>query len=448
MRLVISCVTLIAIASCTATAQTGKSTGLIFLDQGQYLSIPPAPPPLAGQPPATVDLSSYGYFPEPGDQGNQSSCVGWAVAYGLKSYQKNREFRLQNVQANFRFSPAFVYNQVKQNSCGGGSSIPAALNIIESQGALPLENFEYAEAACDKLPTEAQVQSAWEYRIARWMRVNVQSLAEMKAQIVRGFPVVIGMNVFQSFVDWPGGGVYKRTRANAGPFAGGHAMVVVGYADQLKAFKVLNSWGTKWGDGGYAWIDYATFQEMTAEGYVTIDIFLDRVASSAAAGGGPVSPRPAGTPVVASTAPVPSSPAVAAKTPAPPSSAAPAIVGASPKAAPKQQQAAPLTPAMLTAAVRSTTEPKVLFKMEGYNVQPYSVWLELPDEMAKRIAKVEYWFNHPSYTNPKRSMTGSSIFIAKWRGYGCITDAKVIAFLKDGTKLEAPFDLCAAQTRL
>ena len=57
-------------------------------------------------------------------------------------------------------------------------------------------------------------------------------------------------------------------------------MVVVGYADQLKAFKVLNSWGTKWGDRGYAWIDYAAFQNLTLEGYVTIDIFLDRVASA------------------------------------------------------------------------------------------------------------------------------------------------------------------------
>ena len=77
----------------------------------------------------------------------------------------------------------------------------------------------------------------------------------------------------------------------------------------------------------------------------------------------------------------------------------------------------------------------------------YSVWLELPDSLAAMINRVEYWFNHPSFTNPKKSIVGSSIFIAKWQGYGCINDAKVVAFMKDGSKIEAPFDLCAAQTR-
>ena len=90
----------------------------------------------------------------------------------------------------------------------------------------------------------------------------------------------------------------------------------------------------------------------------------------------------------------------------------------------------------------------MLFKWSGYAVQPYSVWLELPERLASQIVKVEYWFNHPTFVNPKRSTNGSSIFLATWRGYGCINDAKVVAFMKDGSKLEAPFDLCAAQQRL
>ncbi len=36
-------------------------------------------------------------------------------------------------------------------------------------------------------------------------------------------------------------------------------MVVIGYNDTKNAFKVMNSWGTKWGDNGFAWIDYANF---------------------------------------------------------------------------------------------------------------------------------------------------------------------------------------------
>jgi len=50
---------------------------------------------------------------------------------------------------------------------------------------------------------------------------------------------------------------------------GGHAVVAVGYDDNMKikntnpgdvettgAFLIRNSWGTRWGDGGYGWLPY------------------------------------------------------------------------------------------------------------------------------------------------------------------------------------------------
>jgi Papain family cysteine protease len=423
-------------------AQTPKKTGLIFTDREQYLSIPPAPPPLQGPPPAMVDLTEYGYFPEPGDQGNQGSCVAWAIAYGLKSYQKNREFRLQNAEANFRFSPAFIFNQVKGDNCNDGSRIVDALNILESQGALTLEDFSYDQHDCAKAPTEAQIQRAWEYRIAKWMRVNVQSRAEVKAQITRGFPIIIAMNVYKSFMNWTGNGVYKYTPKASDPNVGGHAMLVVGYADQLKAFKVLNSWGSGWGDKGYAWIDYTTFQALVAEGYVTIDIFLQR----------PIMSKP---PMVSQPATV-ENPKLAVESPPPrksmrsrsfSASALEPQAGETTSTPPLETPGDALTPAVVTASVRSSTEPKLVAKWRGFAVYPYSVWLDLPSKTAATVASVEYWFNHPTFRNPKRSVEGSNIFIAKWSGYGCISDAKAIVTLKDGSKVEAPFDLCDAQRR-
>ena len=324
-----------------------------------------------------------------------------------------------------KFSPAFIYNQIKQGSCTGGSYITDALNILELQGVLSLEKFGYDERECGRAPTDAQIQSAWEYRIARWMRVNVQSLAEMKAQIARGFPVIIGMNVYQSFMDWRGGGVYTRTVANAGAPRGGHAMLVVGYADQLRAFKVLNL-GTGWGDSGYAWIAYPTFQAMTQEGYVTVDIFMQHFAPT-------VSTPPAAPPIAQAP------PAVellhTGKTP-------PHQDG---RYSGDTQKDTVLTTEMLGQAVRSTMKPKVLFNWEGLDVVPYSVWLDLPRRMTDTIMRVEYWFDHPSFVNPKRSEAGSNIFIANWRGYGCIRTARAKAFLKSGGVVEAPFDLCEVQ---
>jgi hypothetical protein len=106
-----------------------------------------------------------------------------------------------------------------------------------------------------------------------------------------------------------------------------------------------------------------------------------------------------------------------------------------------------LTPEMLSLAVRSTTKPKVLFKIGGLDVVPYSIWLDLPRNIADSIDRVEYWFNYPSFANPKRSVKKSSIFIANWNGYGCISSARVTAFMKGGGTLVASFDLCEVQRK-
>ena len=42
---------------------------------------------------------------------------------------------------------------------------------------------------------------------------------------------------------------------------------LVGYDETRQAFRLINSWGQAWGDHGYSWIDYATFQRMAGEAY-------------------------------------------------------------------------------------------------------------------------------------------------------------------------------------
>jgi len=37
---------------------------------------------------------------------------------------------------------------------------------------------------------------------------------------------------------------------------GGHATLLTAYNDETKHFKMLNSWGTKWAQGGYCYLHY------------------------------------------------------------------------------------------------------------------------------------------------------------------------------------------------
>jgi hypothetical protein len=49
-------------------------------------------------------------------------------------------------------------------------------------------------------------------------------------------------------------------------------MVVTGFDDRIQAFKVINSWGTKWADDGFAWITYRAFGANAHAAYVMDDV--------------------------------------------------------------------------------------------------------------------------------------------------------------------------------
>lgn len=56
----------------------------------------------------------------------------------------------------------------------------------------------------------------------------------------------------------PGQGSTTPWTLPAGSTGGsaGHAVLIVGYDDRAQRFRIKNSWGSEWADGGYAWISY------------------------------------------------------------------------------------------------------------------------------------------------------------------------------------------------
>ena len=215
----------------SAFSQEGRTTGLMFLEEDRYRSIPLATPPLLGDLPTDVDLSAN--FPLPGQQGAQSSCVGWAVA-NLKAYQEQVERKWGLNSRSHQFSPAYIYNQIKTSQdCRGGSNFEAALNLLRRSGMATLSDFPYDESSCDRLPGQAIVQRSQQFAIADWRRVNVQDETEIKTQIAAGFPILIGMSVDDGFSNLRSGAIYSSRSGNS---RGGHAMVGGGFADDSRAF--------------------------------------------------------------------------------------------------------------------------------------------------------------------------------------------------------------------
>ena len=211
--------------------------------------------------PAAFDLSEN--LPPVGDQGELGSCVSWATSYYLKSFQEKVESGLPYSEANI-FSPSYTYNQITTDECGG-TSIPETLALIEEQGVATLELFPYTDNECETQPDEAVIAAAEEAKIADYKGLSGENmLAEMKTLITQQQPIVIGAVLSPKFgvTDSFGLSAYREHAVNYNDVTC-HAMLVVGFDDEVNAFKVVNSWGEAWGDNGFVWIDYQAFENVS-----------------------------------------------------------------------------------------------------------------------------------------------------------------------------------------
>ena len=398
-----------------ATPQQG--TGLIPLSDEEYDALDERDPLMRGVLPEFIDLSSF--LPEAGNQGAQGSCVGWAVGYALKTYHEAKEGQIVRPDDYYHFSPAFIYNTIKQgDDCMAGSRITDALNLVQQIGAVSMSDFPYIEASCD-LPTVAVSERGADYKIKNYNRLRRGDLFGIKEALSNEKPVVAGMYVYPDFYFWEGNGVYEvaQTDEDARDY---HAVTIVGYDDSKEALKIFNSWGPEWGDDGYVWMHYDTAKEIVREAYVTTDRLF----------GEPETDEPA---FVFAANPEPSSDAAAA---------------AAPDDNQAEAQSGPSSPEVLTAeALGAAVTGHVGRSAEGqtpsgYDYYPASVWLNLEAPQLDQIESTEYYFYHPTFFNPKRPVEDSNVFLATWKGYGCIENAEVKVTLKSGAQLSAPFSLC------
>ena len=247
----------------TIAQETQYSTGLELVDPDTYDQFPKAPKYRAVLP-ERVDLTSR--FPKPGDQKKQGSCTAWAVAYGARSYYDGL-INGKSLSPQSAFSPAFIFNQLRHSNPSQcyGSSIQDALDLLVNKGVARMEEFSYTDRDCSRTPSAQVMASASLNKIRSWRAIKMGQIETVKGELYRGNPVIVAMAVSESFHKVRGSAIFNDNYTQP---KGYHAMNVVGYDDQKGAFKLLNSWGNDWGDGGYGWVDYDTLKVRGVEYYV------------------------------------------------------------------------------------------------------------------------------------------------------------------------------------
>jgi caspase domain-containing protein/papain like protease/uncharacterized protein DUF4384 len=240
------------------------TTGALPNDPEIERSLPMSQPHRAFLPVA-VDLTSR--MPKVGNQGASSSCVAWSTAYAARSYYTyTAERRNINEPANLP-SPSYVYHLARQGKCEAGTTFARVAGVL-NKGALSLAEAPFTDKCQDPSGPDL-VAKAHDFRIRGLIKVDYNQPNNIKGQLARSNPVLIDFHTSAAFHKIRNADVFTEP----GPppddkRAGWHGMAVIGYDDQRQAFRLQNSWGTGWGDHGYAWIGYDALKSRLRGAYV------------------------------------------------------------------------------------------------------------------------------------------------------------------------------------
>ena len=190
--LALSAALLVSGLSRSATAQeaydpedTVYATGAIFETEDELADKPRTPLFRAYLPPS-VDLRDR--FPPAGDQGEQGSCVGWAVGYAARSYYNSQAGGGSRLTAGEIPSPAYIYDSIRSpgRSCDSGTRIMDALNLLK-KGAVAYAEYPYDVNRCRR-PSTGLAARASKFRIAEWLVVDTDRLDQVKGELAGGHP--------------------------------------------------------------------------------------------------------------------------------------------------------------------------------------------------------------------------------------------------------------------
>lgn len=235
--------------------------------------------------PGSVDNSVLKYFPPVRSQGSLGSCSQFSSMYYTMTHMTAmvRDWDAKNGGDSYRFSPKWTYN---------------VLNGGENVGTWQYDGYAIAQkhgvATWAEFPYDGDYR-AWCLNAAVWRNaINVRAdqtgripdvdtdagLANVKQLLVNGYI----LNYSTYIYSWQSSAIKNDPSttnddayvgqsivASVNGTSGGHTMTIVGYNDDLwldvdndgfvdagekGALRIVNSWGTGWGMGGFGWISY------------------------------------------------------------------------------------------------------------------------------------------------------------------------------------------------
>jgi C1A family cysteine protease len=148
-----------------------------------------------------------------------------------------------------------------------GAYLRTVMGALVLFGVPPESYWKYDVSKYDLEPTPFLYALAQSFQSLSYFRLDpagtspTQVLDNIKQYLAGGFPSMFGFPVYDEFMNIAPNGVVALPKKGSKLY-GGHAIVAVGYDDNIQAgpdkgaLLIRNSWGPSWGLAGYAWLSY------------------------------------------------------------------------------------------------------------------------------------------------------------------------------------------------
>lgn len=216
--------------------------------------------------PSSFDLSTEPYFPEVRSQEQQGSCAAWAMTYYAFGYMERRNLGWTEQSDTYLFSPAYTYNMANFGR-DTGSGFAANGKVLIDWGCPTLAHMPYDDTDYYSWGDSLAFRNATSHKIMGYDQdpTNDDTVIQLiKALLLDHTPVLFSFHSgnFRGLVSDHDNVIsdeeMRYTYWN-------HAQTIVGWDDTVTgdndtgAFRVVNSWGDDWADGGYYWLTYDAF---------------------------------------------------------------------------------------------------------------------------------------------------------------------------------------------